>query len=329
MRPKHVITAIESSVNSKQPLMIWGPPGVGKSDCVRQAADTLGVKVIDVRLPLLDPVDLRGIPHVDKGDNTAKWSAPDMFPNEERDGKRGILFLDEINAAPKMTQAAAYQLVLDRKVGEYELPEGWVVIAAGNRAQDKAVVHTMPLPLTSRFTHVDYEVHLEDWTEWALNNGVRTEVLQYVRFKPGQLHDMDNAERAFPCPRTWYFASTILDNAPDEIQYEMLVGTVGKGAASELKAFIDIYRNLPNPDTIIMNPDSAEVPEEPQVLYALTGALSERATEQNFERVAKYTLRMKPEFQAVLVRDAVKRCPDIAETPAFLDWAVKNQDVLL
>lgn len=327
MKASEIKTSLKTLIPLQQPVFLWGPPGVGKSDAVQQTCQDLKVEILDIRAVLLDPVDLRGLPSIN-GDQRAHWCPPAFLPT---DGQ-GVLFLDELNAAPPLVQAACYQLVLDRKVGEYVLPDGWTVVAAGNRETDKAVTHRMPSPLANRFVHLNFDVDLEDWVAWALNNNLLTEIIAFVRFRPALLHAFDPAknDKAFPTPRAWEFVSKILTAQPDrEIEYELISGTVGEGAAAELLGFLRIFRNLPNPDLVLMHPDQADVPEDPATLYALTGALARKASDQTIERLVKYANRLPDEFSVLLVRDTVRQDNALINTRAYIEWASAHSDVLI
>ncbi len=340
MRPSQVASAINLCIEANQPVMLHGSPGVGKSDVVRQVAAQRGIDMIDLRLSQLDPVDLRGVPSVDHENKKTTWNAPDFLPTE---GK-GILFLDEINSAAQATAAAAYQLVLDRKLGDYTLPEGWAIVAAGNRASDKAIVNQMSTALKNRFTHVNYEVNNDDWCEWALKNNVAVEVLGFIRFRPMLLNEFEQRSnskeerervqrlkdaQAFATPRSWHFLSKVVgQNPPSEIEYELYSGIVGEGAAAEFMGYLKYYRNLPNLDALLMDPKKAKVPEEPATLYALATGLATKATQDNMERVVQYALRMPAEFQVLLMKDAIVRDMSLTNTKAFNEWAVKNADVM-
>ncbi|HKI82063.1 MAG TPA: MoxR family ATPase, partial [Pseudodesulfovibrio sp.] len=228
MNPARIKTSLRSLIPLGQPVFLWGAPGVGKSQVVAQVAEELGRELIDIRAVLLDPVDLRGLPSVDG--QVARWNPPAFLPREGT----GVLFLDELNAAPPLVQAACYQLVLDRRVGEYELPEGWAVVAAGNRETDRAVTHRMPSALANRFVHLDFSVDVNDWLAWAEQAGLGREVLDFIRFRPNLLHAFDprQNEKAFPSPRSWEFAARVLAVKPDpEVELGLLKGTVGPGAA--------------------------------------------------------------------------------------------------
>ncbi len=327
LKPSQVSEALSILVGIKQPIMIWGPPGVGKSAVVKQIADENGLELRDVRAILLDPVDLRGLPHIN-GDGRAHWAVPEFLP---REGK-GILFLDELTAAPQLTQAACYQLILDRKLGEYELPAGWTIIAAGNRESDRGVVHRMPSPLTNRFVHLDFGVDLDDWTKWATKHGIATEVVAFLRFRDELLHDFDpkRSEKAFPTPRSWEFVSNIVGSGTvtNGIEYPLIAGAVGEGAAAEFMGFLKIARSIQSPDMILMSPDSAAIPEEAATLYAISTALARKATEGNMDRVVTYANRLPDEFSVLLVKDALDRDPAVANTRAYIEWVSEHHEVM-
>jgi hypothetical protein len=340
MRPSQASLAINTLLDAKQPVMIHGSPGVGKSDLVRQAAKKREVELIDLRLSQLDPVDLRGVPSVDKRTHTTRWNIPEFLPTSGR----GILFLDEINSAAQATQAAAYQLVLDRKLGDYVLPDGWDIIAAGNRTTDRAIVNQMSTALKNRFSHINYEVNNDDWCDWALKNNISIEVLGFIRFRPMHLNEFEPRNesteehkriarlkdaQAFATPRSWEFVSKVAAQNPDpSIEYELYSGIVGEGCAAEFVGYLKYYRSLPNLDALLMAPDKAEVPEEPATLYALSTGLAAKTTKDNMERVVQYALRMPAEFQVLLMKDAVVRDPSLTNTKAFNTWALANKDVM-
>src|SRR5579885_642412 len=210
MKASCVSTTLCSLLPIRQPVFLWGAPGIGKSAVVAQAAATAGLELQDVRALLLDPVDLRGLPFV-AADGRSRWATPGFLPAE---GTSGILFFDELNAAPAMVQASLYQLVLDRKLGEYRLPDGWTIVAAGNREGDRAVTSRMPTPLRNRFTHLNFEADMQEWCEWAISAKIRPEVIAFIRFKPDLLSDFDRDATAFPSPRSCAFVSNILNQSP-------------------------------------------------------------------------------------------------------------------
>lgn len=327
MKPSEIIVALETLLAVRQPAFLWGPPGVGKSQVVAQVAAKHDLQLIDVRAVLLDPVDLRGIPRIDK-DGNAVWCAPSFLPREGR----GVLFLDELNAAPPLVQAACYQLILDRKLGEYVLPEEWIVIAAGNRESDRSVTHRMPSALANRLVHLNFEPDLEDWLTWAAKSEIFPRLCSFLRFRPKLLHDFDPTknEKAFPSPRSWEFASRILAAAPDrETAHGLLKGTVGPGAAAECMAFLQVYDELPDTDAVLADPGGVHIPDDPAVIHAMCESVARRASDDVMSSLAVLASRLPVEFGILLMRDAAALEPSIVETEAFCDWARANSDVLV
>lgn len=327
MRPSAVSTVLHDLLPTRQPLFLWGPPGVGKSSLVRQAADRLRLKTIDIRAVLLDPVDLRGLPSVHEG--RARWCQPDFLP---RDGK-GVLFLDELAQAPPLVQSACLQLVLDRRIGEYELPEGWTVVAASNRTEDRAGAHRLISPLLNRFLHLDVEVSLDDWQAWALSAGISPEVRSFLRFRPALLFQFDPTAgvRSFPTPRSWEFVSRVLAVARPEHLHAVVAGCVGEGPAAEFVGYLRIYRGLPAIEPILAAPDTCTLPTEPSILYALVGVLAERAKDASnkvLEALYKLANRLPSEFGALLVRDVVAINRASLLLPAAQRWLASHAGVL-
>lgn len=224
---------------------LWGPPGVGKSSLIREICKQQEWKLIDLRLSLLNPVDLRGLPVLDKKNKTAEWYAPSFLPAYD-DPNPGLLFLDEINLAPMSTQSAAYQLILDKRIGEYRFPPNWRIVAAGNREIDKANVYKISAPLANRFIHFTISPDFKSWSKWA-NNNVRPEIIEFLLTRPALLYQLpQNTEKAFPSPRTWEFTSKFLDaygyagdtSVPPELE-RIILSTVGEGPGRELVAYLN------------------------------------------------------------------------------------------
>lgn len=327
MKPSEVIRALETLVELKQPAFIWGAPGVGKSQVVLAVAETHGLELVDIRAVLLDPVDLRGLPRIAENGESV-WCPPSFLP---RSGK-GILFLDELNAAPPLVQAACYQLILDRKLGEYMLPDGWTVVAAGNRETDRAVTHRMPSALANRMVHLDFETSLEDWTAWARAKELDPKLIAFLQLRPRLLHDFDPSrnEKAFPSPRSWEFAASILAHAADRAHaVAIIAGAVGQGAATELAGFLRVYDQLPDVDTILADPAGVTIPEDPDVVCAMCESVARRASRETMPGLATLAARMPTEFGVLLMRDAAAVDPTIVQTEAFSGWAVANQQVLM
>jgi ATPase family associated with various cellular activities (AAA) len=318
VRPTDVTKALAALVPTRRPIYLWGPPGVGKSSLVKQAAESLKLELIDVRATLLDPVDLRGLPRIDG--ESAVWLPPAFLP---RFGE-GVLFLDELAQAAPLVQSACLQLTLDRRIGEYELPDGWSVVAASNRSEDRAGTHRLISPLLNRFVHLDLEVSAEDWQQWAVIAGVAPEVRTFLQYRPGLLSHFDPAAnpRAFPTPRSWHFVSDVLAKTPNELLHPVAAGCVGDGPAAEFLGFLRLYREIPDLDSVLMKPDSAVVPREPAVLYALVGALVERCRQAKapLPSFVTYALRLPDEFAMLALRDALAVQPKLAALPSVQKW---------
>jgi len=259
-----LIRLVEDDV--RLPVMLWGPPGVGKSSIVAQIAEQQDMEFIDLRLSQLAPTDLRGLP-VPK-DGKARWYPPEFLPTNGR----GILFLDEINMAPPAIQGIAQQLVLDRKVGKYWLPEGWQVWAAGNRKEDAAAVFAMPAPLANRFLHLEIQPDFESFRSWAVRQDFHEQIIAFLAFRPELLHKMDANSSAWPSPRSWNMANT-LHEARLSIE-----SAVGQAVAGEFKAYIRVYRSMPNLDSILSGANTSQkFPKDPSTKFATTVGLSMRA----------------------------------------------------
>lgn len=324
--------SLEFNLSVDKPTFIWGGVGVGKSSLVHQISDkhrhggkTFGM--VDFRALLRDPVDLRGLPTI-IGDK-AVWLAPDDLPNAERDGEEGILFMDELNAANPTMQAACFGLVLDRKVGNYRLPDGWRIVAAGNRQKDRAAAQKMPSALANRFNHIEVEPDVDTFVKYALARNLPPELIAFLRFRPALLHaQSDNF--AFPTPRSWEQGAKAVI-APEAIRLTNISGDVGEAAAGEFEGFLRVYKSLPSIDSVIMDPDAAIVPPEDQIAarYAIVSAIAGKATMANFDNILRYAGRMPREFETMLVVDATRRDTSLTHTQAFAKWTIANQDVTM
>lgn len=254
-RPSELKSMLKVAFKAKRPAMIWGPPGVGKSDIIEQLGKELGKHVIDMRLILMEPTDLKGIPYYDPVTGTMKWSVAEELPNVS-DSHLGncILFLDELNSAPQSVQGAAYQLILNRKIGQYHLPEDTVIVAAGNRMTDRGVTYKMPSPLANRFVHFEIEANAEDWMKWAFNNEVDSSVVSFIKCNEGSLFDFDpkKHDRAFATPRSWAFVSEMVGECTeDNLLNKIVCGTVGEGLATTFMTFRKIGHKIPDAVTVL------------------------------------------------------------------------------
>lgn len=316
--------ALKVAIKARRPVMIWGSPGVGKSAVVRQVADELGLPCQDERVSDRDPVDFRGLPHI--VDGVTLWTLPGFLPVSGS----GVLFLDELSAAPPAIQAVAYQLILDRRLGDYKLLDSWAILAAGNLESDRAVVSRMSSALANRFVHLSFDVDLNDWVGWALGRGIRPEIIAFLRFRPELLHSFDAArgEKSFPSPRTWEFVSDLMSADGRDCEAELIQGAVGEGAGVEFLGFLRTFRDLPDIDGIIKDPAGSIVPSGPAALYAVCFALARRVSAVTFEAVMDYVGRLQAEYQALFVKDSLRVRPEVQSTRAFIDWAVKNSWLL-
>jgi len=331
MKPSIVMQFLQSIIsNPKMPaVFLWGAPGVGKSSVCRQVAKKAGIGFIDIRLALMDPTDLRGIPVPEKGQ--ARWLPPSMLPTE---GK-GILLLDEFNLAPPLIQSSAFQLVLDGRIGEYVLPEGWHVVSAGNAAHHGAHVYNMSAPLKNRFIHVDFELDLDDWRTWAVQHGVDARVLEFISFRPELLFKFDPKQKAnaFPTPRTWEFVSSALgclDDAevPEDITDEILEGAIGVGTATEFRAYLSMKKELPSLQKILDGKDL--IPERIDVTAALVTGLAMSAKPEQFNRLLEYSENLPPETAVLMGKLLIARDKAIViKCPKWVEWSSKYHDFIV
>lgn len=319
-------------------VMLWGPPGVGKSQAIRELAKELenctGKKthVTDVRLLLFNPIDLRGIPTSNADKTLAIWLKPQIFQMDDSDDVINILFLDEISAAPQSVQAAAYQITLDRVVGEHKLPENCIVIAAGNRTTDKSVAFKMPKALANRLLHIDVQGNFKSWQEWAVRNGINHKVLGFLRFRQNYLMGFDSStdDLAFATPRSWEMVSNLLNYVSDDVEnmYSMVAGLVGTGVAVEFRTWAKVYQDLPDIEDIF-DGKSPALPHNTDAMYALTASMTSYAREHKDEigRIAnsiRYADTMPPDFSTVLLKDYMYLEKDYKEKlmkiPEFTKW---------
>ena len=331
---KNLAVAYETIIKKNLPLktlpsvMLWGAPGVGKSQGVRQLATELEestgkrVEVTDVRLLLFNPIDLRGIPTANEDKTLAIWLKPQIFQMDAGDDVINILFLDEISAAPQSVQAAAYQITLDRVVGEHKLPENCIVIAAGNRVTDKSVAYKMPKALANRLLHIEIESDFDAWKAWAIRNGIHEKVIGFLSFKQNYLMDFDATaeDLAFATPRSWEMVSNLLNYVSDDVEkmFGMISGLIGTGVAVEFFTWTTVYEELPDIEDIFAG-KMPVLPTNTDAMYALTSSMTAyaRAHKEELDLIANsiaYANRMPPDFSTVLMRDYM-----------FLDKNYKNK----
>lgn len=305
LTPSELAQYLSALVAQQLPLstMIWGPPGVGKSSVVAQVASANGLDFVDVRLSQLAPTDLRGLPVAqDSGNGTgvSRWYPPEFLPT----AGRGILFLDEVNMAPPTMQGMAQQLILDRKVGSYELPGGWFVWAAGNRKEDRASVFDMPAPLANRFLHLSVRPDFEAFRSYALGRGLHEQVLAFLTFRPELLHRLDTAQPAWPSPRSWEMASHLHRARLD------VSAAIGEATGAEFGAFVRLYEQLPDLEQVLGGKSrSLKLPQEPSVRYAAVVGLAARASDaqQGFHAFSWLAAQASAEWLQLYVATLVSK----------------------
>ena len=327
-------------------VMLWGAPGVGKSQAVRQIADRIAartgkaVHITDVRLLLFNPIDLRGIPTANEDRTLAVWLKPKIFDMDPSEEAVNILLLDEISAAPQTVQAAAYQITLDRTVGEHRLPDNCIVIAAGNRVTDKSVAYRMPKALANRLMHLEVSTDLQSWRAWAISRGISEKVTGFLSFKPDMLMKFDPAtdDLAFPTPRAWEMVSGLLNNVSGDIDemYTLIAGVIGSGAAAELRTWSRIYNKLPDVEGIFAGTEN-RVPKGTDTLYALVSSMASYASKHRDDldaiaRSIEYAELLPPDFSVVLMQDYLSieegYQSKLMQLPVFLKW-MRSKGVLL
>lgn len=303
INPSRLSIAIQHCIKRKRPLFIWGQPGIGKSEIVAAVALMQQRPLIDIRLPLMEPTDIRGIPYLadikvtDSKGNVVKddhgvpitekefrWSTPSDLPTDEM--SRALVFFDEMSAAPPSVQAATYQIILNRRIGDYELPPEAVIIAAGNRVKDKGVAYNMPMPLANRFSHLTLEVDPDDWIEWAIDNRVHKDIVGYIGFQPGDLNGFNpsNEGYAFATPRSWVFVDQLIQDMDDEgkkvdttlasdVLGDLVKGTVGEGIGTKFMVYRTSAAELPTAKDILSEKVTKLNSKKIDVMYALTTSL--------------------------------------------------------
>ena len=288
--PNQAKKSIRKAIKSDRPLFIWGAPGTGKSDIVQQIGAELSRPVIDIRLSLWEPTDIKGIPYYNSDSQTMVWAPPAELPSDPN--SNAIVFLDELNSAAPATQAAAYQLILNKRCGTYVLPKNVSIIAAGNRENDKGVTYRMPAPLANRFVHIELRTDYDDYLDWATANKIHEQVIGYISFAKQDLYGFDpkSSSKAFPTPRTWKFVSDLLkdDDTDESTLTDLISGTVGEGVAIKFMAHRKIAKQLPNPTEILQGLVGKCNIKETSAMYSLTVSMCYELQEANLKKVKNW-----------------------------------------
>jgi hypothetical protein len=322
-------------IKRNKPVMMWGAPGIGKSQVVAQIAAELGLPLRTFIASIKTPVDLSGIPVPDLNTKQAIWLRPSDLPSEAC-----LFFIDEINTCAPAMQAALFQLVLERRVGDHHLHPDTVIVAAGNRMGDRAAAQRMPTALRNRFRHFNIEPCIKAWTEWAAGNGVDPYLIAFLNFRPALLHimpgqtvddgeikvSMDVEANSFPTPRSWADGGEFLNC---QSRQALVASNVGNGPAAELEGFLRVCHSIPTLDQVIADPLNAKCPSDPASKWAIVAMICRSATKENFDALLQYAARLGREFEVLCSVDATKRHPELKLTGTFTSWAVNNQDITL
>jgi len=325
MKASDITKVVNKLIVQKLPVFIWGAPGIGKSSIVKAIAKEQELEFLDLRLSLLDPTDLKGIPFFNAETNEGVWAKPSFLPSEP--DSKGILFLDEINTAPPAVQASAYQLILDRKVGEYELPDGWSIIAAGNRENDRGVVYKMPPPLANRFVHFEMEVDFDDWKAWAYSAKIDVSIIGFLSYDKSMLFTFDatSNEKSFATPRSWEYVDSIIKSGIEGILIlDSISGAVGREAAIGYMSFKKVMKNLPNLHTILDGTLTKLEDEDSKLMMALSiglvNALKDNLSSSAIDNVLKFSLHIPGEFSIMLVKDMQENGIDVESSSEWKVW---------
>lgn len=318
------------------PVYLSGPPGVGKSDMIRQVCDEEVIGFRDVRLANKLPEDIGGIPVPDLERRIAIWLRAEFWPDVKRHGEKGVLFFDEMTDANKALQSCAYQIVLDRKINDYWLPPGWYPCAAGNRREDRASAQSLSTALANRFAHIDIRADVDCWYEWCMKTEyMGTLVPAFIKYRSNLLHSMEGANlMAFPTPRSWAQVAKLYptdgEHPPLEYRHHLVAGLVGEGAAGEFEAFMKAI-NLPDLEEILANPLKCRIPKEPANKYALSCMLARALDKQTIKKLMQYMTRegYGTDFEICTIIDATKRDHSLCDTKEYAEFCNRNADTAM
>jgi len=316
-------------------VCISGPPGGGKTSIAKQSARELKKPSITVHMPTSLVEDF-GVPDIvsqqiaaeneqaDVVDTSFGYRLPAWFPVEGGPldkGRGGFLIFDDRNQADPSIQKVLANIIQERTLHGYRMAEGWWPMSTGNRQSDRAGANRILSHLADRETELEFESNLVDSTRWMTDNEGATEVIAFLQFRPGLLHDFDPQRDKNPTPRSWHEGvSPVIGNVPPEAEYDCFKGAIGEGAAAEFTGFLRIWRDLDDPDMIIANPKQARVPTDSATQYALCGAMAARATEANFGNIIVFAKRFPPDFEVLMISLCVRNNPDVCESSAYINW---------
>lgn len=338
MKPTQYITFMKECLvnNPTQAIFLHGSMGIGKSEITKQIADDLDFEFRDVRLSQLDAVDLRGLPLINDKNKTTEWTQPDFLPPMDYK-KKLILFFDEFNTSCVSIQNASLQLMLDRRIGGYTLPDNTRIICAGNTLKDGAYITKLSAPLSNRFIHIDLDVDFEDFKKWAYNHNINPMVMGFLNFRRDLLFNYkeDIENNAFPTPRTWFFIHRLMElKLENGTLMEAVKGTIGEGAGIEFYSFMKIYRDLPNPEDILYKGKDL-VPKEASQRYAIVSAILSIVAKDDkvLNRAIEYSMKLPKEFSVLFMQDLLKfthlKTKITMNNKAFDKWIKENKEFII
>lgn len=325
MRASLLATTLEALITLRRPVMIEGPPGLGKTQLTHSVAKKMRRALAYFHAPTMQPEDW-AMPAVSQDRTSIGFLVNDRFPVEGSDfPDAGVIILDEAPQADNSIQKSIANLIQEREIYGRKLKPGWSIVMTGNRQSDRAGANRILSHLRHRITTLQFDPHLDDWCNWALSNDVKPEVVSFVRFRPELLNNFDPSREISATPRGWTEGvSPFIGTVPAEAELECFEGTVGQGAAAEFISFLRIFRDLPDPDLVLSQAETYPVPTEVSVLYALTGALGHRASHDNIDRVMAFVRRCPPEFGMMTWQDIANKDATLQTTKPMLDWLRDN-----
>lgn len=321
---------LHAYIDADIPAFMWGDVGIGKSEVVTQIAQDMGADLVDIRLSMFDPVDLRGLPTTSNGET--HWARPAIWPT--REDKPVFLFFDEMDRASASVQSAALQIVLDRKIGEHTLPANVRIVAAGNGKTDRVGTNRTSAAGNNRFAHIEVEPEVDAWKSWAYKVNLHPMVIAFIAFRPHLLHrclntqgQQDRDAKAFPTPRAWQKVAEFAD-MPDNIRPALVEGLIGEGAAAEFNGFVKTFRQLPSLDGVIADPTGAPVPSDPGAKFAIAVGLATRADPSTFKNICTYAKRLGDDVAVMLAAEATRKDPGLYHTEAYTTHFRENQGMV-
>lgn len=332
MKPSVLKGVLVKAFQNRHSILITGAPGIGKSDLTQEAAEEAKARLIVSHPVVSDPTDFKGYPFAVGKTHADFLPFGDLLKLINATEGLTVMFFDDLGQARPAVQASLMQLVLGGRINGHRIGKDVVFVAATNRATDLAGVQSILEPVKSRFLILELDVDLEDWTKWAIQNGIPSELVAFIRFRPELLHQFQPSREVknSPCPRSVSKCGEVMKAGyPEETFHELFTGCCGEAFSTELMAFLKIFRSLPDTAYVISHPEQVKIPQDPATLYALTGALAAKANAENFDSVVRFSNRLPDEFNVRLVTDALAHSPDLKSTRPFQQWFLQHQAVII